>query len=234
MRAIRSLALAHPSEAGSPRSPARRGDAARDERRQDRRGARDGHDRAATLRPGATSSPPGSLTSGVPASVTSATSSPAASRASSSSRRAVAALGVVAGERRLDAVARPEPARQAGVLGRDHATARSTSRARSVMSPRLPMGVATTYSVPSPLPCSGTVGRQARRGAGPAARIEVVDARRPGTELGDRRHLALELGARHHPVDPFHHRALEAHLARARRSTAADPPAERGCGRRSA
>ena len=100
-------------------------------------------------------------------------------------------------------------------------TARSTSRARSVTSPRLPMGVATTYSVPpgrrrrrrraASATAAPRHGRPlARRRARPAPRVQVVDARGPRPELRDRRHLALELGARDHPVDALHHRPVEA------------------------
>ena len=92
----------------------------------------------------ATRSSPGSLTSGVPASVTRATSSPAASRASSSRVRAESlwAWKLTSG------VSMPWRAHRRRVRrvssAATTATERSTSSARSVMSPRLPMGVATT------------------------------------------------------------------------------------------
>ena len=92
----------------------------------------------------ATRSSPGSLTSGVPASVTSATSSPAARRASSSRVRAESlwAWKLTSG------VSMPWRAHNRRVRRVSSAattlTARSTSRARKVTSPRLPMGVATT------------------------------------------------------------------------------------------
>ena len=93
-------------------------------------------------------------------------------------------------------------------------TARSVSIARRVMSPRLPMGVATTYSAgaaagrawaaaptrpagPSPRPLASP----ARRARSPA-RVQVVHAGRPRPQLGDGRDLALEFGARHDAVHP--------------------------------
>src|SRR5690242_18239538 len=87
------------------------------------------------------------------------------------------------------------------------ATLRSTSIARSVMSPRLPMGVATMYRMPAPGP--STVVVSGTRRAWSAARVEVIDARGARPHLRDGRHLTLELGARDHPVDAFDHRSFE-------------------------
>src|SRR5829696_7764907 len=99
-------------------------------------------------------------------------------------------------------------------------TLRSVSSARSVTSPRLPIGVATTYSVPpAPAPSSANSAggplrvtdpwsRSCR--SGPAARIQVIHSGGPWPELGDRRHLALEFRARDHPVHALDRGRLEA------------------------
>ena len=62
---------------------------------------------------------PGSLTDGVPASVTSARSAPARRWSSSACRRPGALRAWIAGEARLESVSIEQPLRQPGVLGRD-------------------------------------------------------------------------------------------------------------------
>src|SRR6185503_16773132 len=74
---------------------------------------------------------------------------------------------------------------------------------------RFPIGVATTQSVP-PAPSVTRSRASTARGPGPAAGIEVIDARGPWPKLGDRRDLALELGTGDHPVHPLDHLAREA------------------------
>ena len=92
-----------------------------DECREHRRRARGWAPPARPRRPRrSTSSPPGSLTRGVPASVTSATSSPDTQPRQQLRGAAVAALGVVADEVRRDVVARPQASGEPGVLGGDH------------------------------------------------------------------------------------------------------------------
>src|SRR4051812_10723564 len=94
-------------------------------------------------------------------------------------------------------------------------TFRRVSRARRVTSPRFPIGVATTYSVPGRPPSPSdtgpalTDGPSLAGGSRPPPRIEVVDARRPRPELRDRRHLPLELGRGDHPVHALDHARLE-------------------------
>ena len=113
-----------------------------------------------------TSSPPGSLTRGVPASVTSATSSPARSRARSSASAPLVTLRVEADQRRADVGARPQLPGDPRVLGRHHRDGAQGRDGALVMSPRWPMGVATTYSVPRPsgTPAQPAVERGRRRG----------------------------------------------------------------------
>src|SRR4051794_21676596 len=104
-------------------------------------------------------------------------------------------------------------------------TARSVSIARSVTSPRFPIGVATMYSVPRASGASGT--RSGAAGARAAPRVQVVDAGRPGPELGDRRHLALELGGRDEALHPLDEGALEAHRDQlVRAPPPIDPPVQ--------
>ena len=82
---------------------------------------------------------------GVPASVTSATDSPAASRPTIRSTRALLVVLVHAEERRLDAEVAKQDAGAARVFGGDELDLLAgPCRARSVMSSRLPIGVATT------------------------------------------------------------------------------------------
>src|SRR6185437_5912387 len=101
-------------------------------------------------------------------------------------------------------------------------TARRVSMARRVTSPRFPIGVATTYSVPR---ASGT--RSGAAGARASPRVQVVDAGRARPELRDRRHLALELGGGDEPLDAFDERAVEAHLDQLVGAPAAvDPPVQ--------
>ena len=92
--------------------------------------------------------PPGSETVGVPASDTSATSSPRCSRSTS----AAAFLDSLCSCRLVVGVAIAWRARSCAVRRVSSAAitaaSRSTRRARTVMSSRLPMGVATTNSVP--------------------------------------------------------------------------------------
>src|SRR6185503_10837390 len=101
-------------------------------------------------------------------------------------------------------------------------TARRVSIARRVTSPRFPIGVATTYSVPR---ASGT--RSGAAGARAPPRVQVVDAGGPRSELGDRRHLALELRGCDEPLDALDERAVEAHLRQLVGAPAAvDPPVQ--------
>ena len=95
-----------------------------------------------------TSRKPGSDTSGVPASLTSASDSPASRRATSFCAIASSLCSCSAS----NGVAMPKwasnwPLRRVS-SAQIAATARKVSRARGLMSPRLPIGVATTNSVP--------------------------------------------------------------------------------------
>ena len=100
----------------------------------------------------ATSSAPGSLSSGVPASVTSATSSPRSSRATIC-RRPLAFVVFVQRLERAAARAMPQASSSVRVCRVSSASSRSASRrhavARGLRSCRLPIGVATTNSVPA-------------------------------------------------------------------------------------
>ncbi len=91
---------------------------------------------------------PGSESSGVPASVTTATDSPCRSRSSRAGRRAASLWAC----RLTIGVSMPACASSFAVRRVSSAaitrTSRSTRSARSVMSSRLPMGVATTYKRP--------------------------------------------------------------------------------------
>ena len=143
-----------------------------DERREDGGAARDRLDPDAARRwRRGTSSRPGSESSGVPASVTSAIDSPGLqARRAAAGVRVVLVVLVQADGRGGN----PEMGRAAGPSGgcprrRSAATSRSTRSARSVMSSRLPIGVDTTKSVP--------VGR----GACDMAR-SALQSRRPAAE----------------------------------------------------
>ncbi len=164
-----------------------------------------------------TSSSPGSLTPGVPASVTSARSGPARRWSSSSGQPSLGVPGVEADEPGLDLVAassrRLIRVSSAAMSG----TARSVSSARTVTSPRLPIGVATTNSRPPAGSVTGpddpTRPRSRLGRARSPARVEVVDPGRPRTELGDRRDLALELGRRRRRGSPRSTRSAAKPLA---------------------
>src|SRR3954453_17581187 len=87
-------------------------------------------------------------------------------------------------------------------------TERRTSIARSVMSPRLPIGVATTYSVPPAAPPASVTAVRQR----PPPRVEVVDTGCPRRQFRDGRNLALELRLRDHRLYALHCLPIEAHL----------------------
>ena len=183
----------------------------------------------------ATSSSPGSLTTGVPASVTSARSAPARRCSSSAAARGPARSGRGSWSSASSISWRSSSRRVSRVSSAAiSGTARSTSSARSVMSPRLPIGVATTYSVPPAGPPPAGVRRPSSpRRAGPPARVQVVDPGRPRPELRDRRDLPLELGRGDHPVDPLDGRARRSPAPPAPRSSAACRSARTGAGRAS-
>src|SRR6185369_16222245 len=99
-------------------------------------------------------------------------------------------------------------------------TVRSTSSARSVTSPRLPIGVATMnrlaptaagFESPPASRGAGRVTPLRTRRARASPRVQVVDAGGPWAELGDGWNLALELRGRDEPLDALHQVALEAH-----------------------
>jgi hypothetical protein len=88
--------------------------------------------------------PPGSLTAGVPASVTSASDSPAERRLRKGPTRAASSKAgrESSGFFSPRCLRRFPECRVSSATTASHAA--STSRARAVMSPRFPMGVATT------------------------------------------------------------------------------------------
>ena len=155
-----------------------------------------------------TSSPPGSLTSGVPASVTRATSSPARSRARSSASAPVVALGVVADQRRARCRDAPTAGGSAACPRPPRPPPTGASRSRAaVMSPRLPMGVATTYRVPRPsAPAPSATRSSADGGAGRGSRCPAV--RGPTLAMGGI--WRLNSAPATMPVHALDHRAVEA------------------------
>src|SRR5438034_5577207 len=141
-------------------------------------------------RAAATRTAPGSLTVGVPASVTSATSLPLASRCRI--RRSAASLGCAW---KLMSSAREPTWASNGLVWRVSSAATAAARfsvaaARGERSSRLPSGVATTYRVPAISPR-----HRPRQASVVARRLQHVAVLARG--------LAQDLGrgARHHHLD---------------------------------
>ena len=120
------------------------------------------------------------------------------------------------------------------VLGGDQRHRAAASRcARRVMSAEVADRRRDDVQGPARLAARPDAGSLTGPTTRPAARVQVVHAGGPRPELGDRRHLALELGAGDHPVDPLDERRLEAELGAPPRSTGACRPARTGAGRAS-